>query len=83
MPSSPVPNCPTNINQVLKENSELRKEIVELKFNQFYQFDNQKLKELIQELEELRKEIKVLKGQITQLQTENNFLKVNNLHLKS
>ena len=49
----------------MKENKELRREIVELKFNQFYQFDDHKLRELINELEELRKDVKKLKAQVS------------------
>ena len=37
--------------QLLRENKELRREIVELKVDQFYHFDNKKLKDLISEVE--------------------------------
>lgn len=53
----------------MKENNELRKEIVELKVHQFYHFDDKKLKELIVEVEELRKEVKNLKQTVGELQT--------------
>ncbi len=43
---------------LMRENSELRREIVELKVQQFYHFDDGKLKGLIQELEALRKEVR-------------------------
>ena len=44
-----------------KENKELRDQIVELKVNQFYHFDNKKLKDLITEVEKLKAEVSRLK----------------------
>jgi hypothetical protein len=66
----------------LRENNELRREIVELKVQQFYHFDDGKLKGLIQELESLRKEVKKQQQTIADLQTQNDFLRRTNAQLK-
>ncbi len=66
----------------MRENNELRREIVELKVQQFYHFDDGKLKGLIQELESLRKEVKKQQQTIADLQTQNDFLRRTNAQLK-
>jgi predicted RNase H-like nuclease (RuvC/YqgF family) len=65
-----------------RENNELRREIVELKVQQFYHFDDGKLKGLIQELEGLRKEARKQQQTITDLQLQNDFLRRTNAQLK-
>jgi anion-transporting ArsA/GET3 family ATPase len=70
------------VDVLMRENSELRREIVELKVHQFYHFDDGKLKQLIQELESLRKEVKKQQQAVTDLQLENDFLRRTNAQLK-
>jgi FtsZ-binding cell division protein ZapB len=67
---------------LMRENGELKKELIELKVHQFYYFDDKKLKDLIMEVEELRKEVKKSKTQISELQMQNDFLTRTNVQLK-
>ena len=66
-----------------KENKDLRNQIVELKVNQFYQFDNNKLKDLIAQVERLKAEVSRLKEQNVSLKLENDFLNRTNFKLKN
>lgn len=82
LPLSPHPR-EGRLEQVLKENSELRREIIELKVHQFYHFDDDKLKQLIRELEALRKEVRKHREALQDLQLENDFLRRTNSQLKA
>ncbi len=55
------------IEQLRRENNDLRQEVVELKVHQFYHFDDRKLKELILEVERLRDELKTNKEELVGL----------------
>lgn len=54
-----------------------------MKVNQFYQFDNNKLKDLILEVEKLKAEIAKLKEENEGLKIENDFLNRTNFQLKT
>ena len=56
---------------------------MELKVNQFYQFDNNKLKDLISEVEKLKAEVCRLKEENVSLKLENDFLNRTNFKLKN
>lgn len=56
---------------------------MELKVNQFYQFDNNKLKDLIADVERLKAEVLRLKEENEMLKLENDFLNRTNFQLKN